>query len=102
MKEVHDGLTYNTETAIEIGEMSGGGPSVTDFSYWHGTLYKTKKGRFFLAGSGGPLTRFSVSCGSGMTNGSGIKPLTYDEALALAEDHLDADVIEEHFNTEEA
>ena len=58
MKAIINGLRYDTDKATLIGEASHGYAS--DFQHWEAGLYKTpRSGRFFLAGSGGPMTRWS-------------------------------------------
>jgi hypothetical protein len=99
MKAIINGLRYDTETATHIGGASGGGYNMRDFHYWEEDLYKTPRaGRYFLAGKGGPLTRYAVAVGNnGHTGGERIIPLDADEAMRWAEEHLDADTIAEHF-----
>lgn len=97
MKRVIDGKAYNTETATEIADYSndlGSG----DFRNISESLYITTKGNFFLAGEGGPMTKYSQPCGNMTGGGEGIIPLSKDEALAWAEAHADGDVIEEYFS----
>lgn len=97
MKAIIDGKRYNTETATKIGgACSSGGQS--DWRYWNEDLYRTKSGKLFIAGEGGALSRWSQPCGNnGRQGGSGIQPLTRDEALAWAELHLSASQVEEAF-----
>lgn len=103
MKQIIDGLKYDTDKANEIGHIENGGYG-GDFSHWSGILYKTKRsGRYFLAGSGGPKTMFVQSCGQNSICGStGIIVLSSQEALDMAEMCLDADVIEQFFDVKEA
>lgn len=98
MKAIINGVRFDTEKAIEIGSASYNG-SVTDFQWWESTLYKTpKSGRYFLAGEGGPMSRYARSLGQNSTGGgSAIHPMEEQEALAWAEQYLDSDEIEEHF-----
>ena len=102
MKRIINGKIYNTETATRIGNFSSDcGPG--DFRYQSTDLYRTKKGAFFIAGEGGALSRWSVSCGNGQRGGSGIEALTSEEALQWCEfSRIDADVINQHFKLEEA
>ena len=102
MKKVIDGLVYNTETAEEIASYSYLGNS--DFRHVDETLYKTKKGKYFLAGSGGPMSKYAVPVGnSGYGGGEGIIPLTVEEAREWCEKHdIDTDVIIQEFTIEEA
>lgn len=79
MKKTINGLRYDTENAIFIGEYYNGN-DVNAFSYWEASLYKTKRSsRFFLAGSGGPMTEYA------------------SEALKWAEQYLDQEKIDEYF-----
>jgi hypothetical protein len=104
MKQVIEGRLYNTETAKMVGEVEARGySSVTDFSFWHGTLYHTKSGRYFVAGSGGPATMFGRPSGNMTTGGSGIVALGGEEARSIAEDsQLSVEVLQAHFTIEEA
>jgi hypothetical protein len=102
MKKVIDGKVYNTETADVIAGWSndlGGG----DFNQCEESLYKTKKGQFFVAGSGGAMSRYSVSCGNNSWGGGeGMELLSEAEALAWCEEHdVDADEIAKHFKVQE-
>ena len=97
MKKIINGLRYDTEKAIEVGTASHG--YAGDHQQWEATLYKTpRSGRFFLAGSGGPASRFAQSAGqNSWSGGSDLIPMSIDEALDWAEANLDPDDIEEHF-----
>lgn len=99
MKTIQSGTRYDTDKAVLIGEASGGSEFVTDFSYWSAGLYKTPRaGRYFLAGEGGPMTRWSRSSGqNSWTGGEGIIPLERSEAFEWAQQYLDADKIAQHF-----
>lgn len=97
MKAVINGKRYNTETAEEVGEYQNA-LGYNDFRHIEESLYKTKKGAFFLAGSGGPMTKYSQAVGDMTGGGSGIIPLTKEEARTWCENHeIDCDVIDEHF-----
>ena len=108
MKTIIRGLRYNTEApqTVLIGEQDsigpGGASSVSDFSYWKAGLYRTGGGRYFLAGRGGPMTRFATRSGNALTGGSKIIPLTEDEARQWAEQFLDAETVEQYFAVQEA
>ena len=85
MKRVIGGKIFNTETAEEICEL----PCHyyrSDFQ-WHETvLYRTKRGAYFLAGSGGPASRWARPEGSnGHSSGRGLETITKDEARMYAE-----------------
>ena len=102
MKKIIEGKTYNTKTAEEVaGWTNGLGGS--DFRNCEETLYKTKKGAWFICGSGGPMSDWSESNGNTTWGGDGILVLSESEALAWCESKdVDADVIEANFNIEEA
>ncbi len=89
MKRIIDGKRYDTETASHIGE--GNGTAYQgDWHYYSEDLYRTPRGNFFLCGEGGPLTKYGrPAVGGGTIGGSGIIPLTPDEALSWCEEHLD-------------
>jgi hypothetical protein len=102
MKKIIDGLRFNTENAIEIG--SAGEGFAGDLQRWVATLYKTpRSGRFFIAGSGGPMSRFAQSIGQNQwSGGSDLIPMSEEDALAWAEKYLDADTVERYFAVEDA
>ena len=96
MKKIVGGKRYDTGTATLIGEYGSGGHG--DFESIHEGLYRTKTGNYFVAGSGGPKTRYSVrveqNCWSGSSD---IYPLTKDEALEWAQAHLEPEEVEAEF-----
>jgi hypothetical protein len=101
MKAIINGLRYDTESAIEIGNAWHGNRG--DFHRWDATLYRTPRaGRYFLAGEGGPLTEFGRgSLGQGgRSAGSRIIPMTVYEAREWAEQNLGTAAIEAHFADE--
>ncbi len=98
MKAIINGLRYDTDKAICIGEASHG--YAGDFSRWEAGLYRTpRSGRYFLAGSGGPMTRWarSVDSGNTRTGGDGIFPMDADEAREWAERYLTTEEVESGF-----
>lgn len=103
MKRSIRGLTYDTDTATLIAQWSPPGVTRSDFRWEETGLYKTPRGRFFLAGLGGAMSRWARPAGQNERGpGSGIHPLEAEEALAWAEAHdVDPDVIAEHFDVEE-
>ena len=102
MKRIIDGKTYNTETAQKIHEYSRG--YAGDFHQFSEALYLTKKGAWFLAGEGGPMTRYATHHTDGSrSGGEDLIVLTPDEALDYLEHaDCDAETIEFHFQIEEA
>lgn len=100
MKKVIEGKIYNTETATFICEDSYSYQS--DFRHWSEELYQTPKGKFFLVGEGGPMSKYAESIGNGNVTGSGDNcvPLTDDEALEWCEKAgVEADKIQKLFPT---
>jgi hypothetical protein len=100
MKATIRGLRYDTDKAELIGEADAG-VSRTDFSYWEAGLYVPPRSeRYFLAGRGGPMTRWARQVErNSYTGSSGIVPLSRDEALAWAEEYLTAQEIEDGFHS---
>jgi len=75
MKATINGVRYNTETATWICAGSGYGP----LALWTAILYRTPRvRRFFLVGSGGPMTRFAAQ--GRFETGDGLHPMTYSDA----------------------
>ena len=99
MKRIIDGKRYNSETATKVADVSPSGFSRGDFQYEDTWLYRTKAGRWFLAGNGGPMSRWAHSIGlNGYSGGEGIQVLDEDEARALLEQHGETEAIEKHFS----
>ena len=97
MKKTINGKRYDTDTARLIGgDVSDYGRN--DFRWWDEYLYRKKTWEFFLAGKGGPMTRWARFTANGACAGDGVAPLSIDEAREWAEEHLDADTVEEVFN----
>lgn len=100
MKAVINGKLYNTETAKYIGSFSSGIPH--DFEAYEESLYRTRKGEFFIAGSGGPMSKYGRSVGRNeIAGGSKITPLTVKEAQKWAEEYLSAEEYIEAFGMPE-
>ncbi len=96
MKKVIDGKIYDTETAELLHDWDNG-RARNDFNFMEESLYRTKKGAFFLHGRGGPLTIYAASAGDLRTSGRRICPLTRAEALRWLEAHDGTEAILEHF-----
>ncbi|MBU2578273.1 hypothetical protein KKA69_05625 [Patescibacteria group bacterium] len=103
MKKVINGKIYDTKTADVIDEWSSH-HNCGDFGHSAETLYRTKRGAFFVYGEGGPLTKWSIPVGSNGRGGSAdIEALTRDEALRWCEErNTDSDRITELFGLEDA
>ncbi len=83
MRKVINGKTYRSHTAHLIVTLPSPFPQ-TD-NKWHIThLYQNQRGVYFLAGEGGSLSRWAKVTPRGAVEGSGIEPLSKDEALAFA------------------
>ena len=88
---------YNTETADKIQEWDNGMYG-NDFRACKETLYKKKTGEYFIYGSGGALSKYSVSCGNNGSSGSSeIIPITKDRAKLWMEEKGDPDAYTKEF-----
>lgn len=97
MKKIIKGKLYNTETAQIIGYWESAG-STSDFSHTREELYRKRTGEFFLYGKGGPMSKYSRSCGNNeWSGGEDITPLTWEAARKWAEDRLGAEEYEACF-----
>jgi hypothetical protein len=102
VRRVIDGKIYDTNNAEEIANWDNCRPANV-FNYCDESLYRTKKGVFFLSGVGGPLSHWSrCDGGNERYGGSGMRVLSVEEARSWCEDHrVTAEVIEEYFKIEE-
>lgn len=97
MKAIINGLRYDTDKAILIGETSAN-CSRSDFQWWKAGLYKTPRScRFFLAGRGGPMSMWATRIDNGWQGGDGIKPMNAGEAREWAERYLTTAEVEAGF-----
>lgn len=96
MKRIIEKKIYNTETSELIAEWSNG-LSRGDFEALEETLYRTKNGAWFLAGSGGPKTRYAVTCGGSSSGSEDITPLDAEDVLEWMEQHNFMGLIEQYF-----
>ena len=91
MKKIINGRLYDTDTAKEI-DVYGNGLGPRDFRNYSETLYLKRTGEYFLCGEGGPMSKYARSCGgNSWSGGSGIIPLTAEEAREWGEKHMSAD-----------
>ena len=102
MKKIIVGKRYDTDKAILVGEVSYGHQG--DLERWEAGLYMTPRSKkFFLAGSGGPMTRFAKRVDqNSMSGGSDLVEMSDADALAWAEQYLTPEEIEAHFDIEDA
>lgn len=97
MKKIINGKRYDTDTAKECGTAYSK-LGRRDFGYWEETLYQKRTGEFFLYGEGGPASRYAVSAGqNSWSGGEKIIPLSAQNAMKWAEEHLEADEYERIF-----
>lgn len=96
MKKIINGKKYDTETASLIHEWDNG-HYPGDFEACEEALYRTRKGAYFLAGSGGPMSKYAVSSGNSTGGGEDITPLSETEAREWLEQHDGSDEIESTF-----
>mgnify|MGYP001562421380 FL=1 len=96
MKQVIDGKIYNTETAELLHEWDNGIYG-NDFRCCNESLYKTKKGAYFIAGSGGAMSKYAKSYGNNTGGSEGIEVVTEKEAIRWLEEHDGSDILAEKF-----
>ena len=90
MKKILDGTPFDTDKAVEIGTAK----RINGLESWVAILYRTPRSRrYFLAGAGGPMTRFGQSGGRNVWGSGGfdIIPLPEVDALKWAETYLEQD-----------
>lgn len=97
MKQIINGKRYDTNTATFVAKY-GRGLGRGDFSNYDEELYRTPRGNWFLAGEGGPMTKYSRPCGNMTSGGSGIIPLSPDEARSWLENKEETDALEQYFS----
>lgn len=96
MKRVINGKRYDTTTAQPIAEHSHRYPG--DFEYYDETLYRKKTGEFFLAGEGGPMSKYARAVDHNTrSGGKDIIPITEDMAKEWVERYEDFDTYESIF-----
>lgn len=97
MRAIIDGKMYNTKTATMLAEYWNG-LGTNDHRYLLEELYITKKGVFFLYGSGGALTGYSeIYCNQAM-HSSRIIPMEKQDAYEWLERNGEIKVIEKYFS----
>jgi hypothetical protein len=103
MRAIIDGKRYDTETAEELG----GWENMRDYGNFHYegfTVYRTKKGNYFLKYSGGALSSYGRSSGNERWGSDGIRPIEDAEAREYLErcGREGAEALEKYFVIEEA
>ncbi|MEI6376781.1 MAG: hypothetical protein WCO97_06260 [bacterium] len=98
MKQVIENKMYDTEKAQELGTYWNGS-SRGDFKYVRETLYKTKKGTYFLYGEGGAHSIYAISVGSSCCGGEEIQPMSETDAFEWAQTKLSGEEVQQHFSS---
>lgn len=99
MIKIIDGKRYNTETAEMISEWTNG--KYGNFEYREKTLYRTKKGNWFIYHYGGPMTDMAVSVAMNSWSGSeDIELVNEYEVRDFLEKYNDYKAIEKYFPNE--
>lgn len=96
MKEIIGGKKYDTNTAELIAEWNNGYYR-SNFKRCEESLYRTTKGAWFVAGEGGPMSKYARPVGDMTSGGGGLTPLTDDEAYEWLENKREMELIEEYF-----
>lgn len=97
MRKTINGLTYDTDAAVQIAEYSWG-QNTSDFRYFEEKLYVTSKGAYFLHGSGGASSPYAETLSANTWGwGEKIVPMTEQEAFDWCQERDQQDTIEAHF-----
>lgn len=92
-----DGKRYNPATAEEVAHYWNG-LGGSDFRNLSETLYRTKKGQFFLLGKGGAMTKYAESQGNSSWGSSRCEVLSDAEAFSWLEEHEETAALEAYFS----
>lgn len=101
MQKVIGGRLYDTETAELLCDISGPDADRGSFHYEDTWLYRTKNGRFFVAGTGNALSRWGQTVGNTHHSGGGLQLVTDDEARGLIGVHGSVALYKRVFGTPE-
>ena len=99
MKAIINGKRFDTDApgSVKVAKASHGAPG--DFTHVRETLYRTIRGTWFLAGCGGPASKYSRSAGQNCwSGGEKIIPLDPDAALSWLESEGNNEAIEKWFS----
>ena len=88
-KKIIEGKTYNTKTALFLGDWQYLWKS--DYRYCREELYRTRKGTYFIYGEGGALSCYARYIGGSATGDADFQVLSDREAKEWAEKKLSAE-----------
>lgn len=97
MKQIINRKRYDTDTAKSIAWWSNG-VNDTDFRYCYEELFITKKGKYFIHGIGGPLSKYSQACDNGTSGNKIIQVLDQNQAYEWLEETDNTEAIESWFS----
>ena len=96
IKKIINRKAYDTKKAELIYEYENN-HEISNFQWLVESLYRTKKGECFLAGEGGPLTKYRKISDDDYTYGDGLEPISVDTALEWLKQFGDTETIERYF-----
>ena len=97
MKKTIDGELYDSESAEKIASFAKEF-GADEFRHVEESLYMARNGRFFLAGGGGPMSRYVHPAGDRQVGGSDVVLLTSREARKWCAAHgVDSETIKKLF-----
>ena len=100
MRKIIAGKVYDTKNAEFIGSDQYG--NAQDFKHWYEALYRTKHGKLFLYGEGGPATKYKKEVGCHTwSGGETLILMSESEARLWAEEHLTVEEYEDAFGPAE-
>ena len=96
MIKIIDGKRYNTDTAEEIFKWTNG--KFGNFEYREKTLFRTKKGNWFIYHYGGPLTDMAIPAEfNSWSSSEDIEPISDEDAYDFLEKYNGYKAIEIYF-----
>jgi hypothetical protein len=100
MKKIISGHRYDTDKATQIAYATGGAEYTTDFAWWEESLYRTPRGKWFLVGQGGPMSRYAVTTGNETTGSESLRPISAGQAQEWLEHYGTPELLEKHFRAQ--
>jgi len=99
MEKLIDGKLYSTDNAQLItSTYPNGTQDRSNFRFLKESLYVTENGAYFIAGEGGPRTKYSQPAATGgTTGGEDIRVLSEDDAFEWCQRHDKVATAREHF-----